>query len=114
MRETLLALAYPLILSASAVYAGCSCWWRRRQRRRGVLPSDVHPAFLGLYRRVPGEEEALEARLMAVKEAERVVRAADVRLGPLYERPVPSSDSAVVRLAEVIVEAEHARTITER
>jgi hypothetical protein len=35
-------------------------------------------------------------------------------LGPLYEVPVPPSDSSVVRLAEVIVEAEHARTIAER
>jgi len=114
MRETLLALAYPLILSASGLYAGVSCWWRRRQRRRGVLPRDVHPFFLRRSREWVREElEATAARLDAIREAEAVVRAADVRLGPLYEAPVPSSELSVVRLAEVIVEAEHARTVTE-
>ena len=114
MRETLLALACPLVLSASGLYAGVSCWWRRRQRRRGVMPSDVHPFFLRRSREWVREElEATAARLDAIREAEAVVRAADVRLGPLYEPPVPSSDVSVVRLAEVIVEVEHARTVTE-
>jgi len=114
MRETLLALACPLILSASGIYAGVSCWWRRRQRRRGVMPRDVHPFFLRRSREWVREElEATAARMDAIREAEAVVRVADVRLGPLYEPPVPSSELSVVRLAEVIVEAEHARTVTE-
>jgi len=114
MRETLLALACPLILSASGIYAGVSCWWRRRQRRRGVMPRYVHPFFLRRSREWVREElEATAARMDAIREAEAVVRVADVRLGPLYEPPVPSSELSVVRLAEVIVEAEHARTVTE-
>ena len=114
MRETLLALACPLILSASGIYAGVSCWWRRRQCRRGVMPRDVHPFFLRRSREWVREElEATAARMDAIREAEAVVRVADVRLGPLYEPPVPSSELSVVRLAEVIVEAEHARTVTE-
>ena len=114
MRETLLALACPLVLSASGLYAGVSCWWRRRQRRRGVLPRDVHPFFLRRSREWVREElEATAARLDAIREAEAVVREADARLGSLYEPPVPSSELSVVRLAEVIVEAEHARTVTE-
>jgi hypothetical protein len=115
MRETLLALAYPFLLSASGLYAGCSCWWRRRQRRRGVMPSDVHPFFFRRSREWVREElETTAARLDAIRAAESVVREADAQLGAFYEAPVPPGDLSVVRLAEVIVEAEHARSIAER
>jgi len=72
MRETLLALSYPLVLCASGVYAGCSCWWRRRQRRRGVLPADVHPAFFGQHRARPVEEQVVPS---VVVTAELIVSA---------------------------------------
>lgn len=105
-------LVVVLVAAGLAVIVRCV---RRRRQRRGVVPRDVGPFFLRRSRLWVEEElAATSARLDVIREAERVVRAADVRLGPLYERPVPSSDSAVVRLAEVIVEAEHARTITER
>lgn len=114
MRETLLALACPLVLSASGLYAGVSCWWRRRQRRRGVVPSDVHPFFFRRSREWVREElETTAARLDAIRAAESVVREADAQLGAFYELPVPPGDLSVVRLAEVIVEAEHARAVTE-
>jgi len=114
MRDALWTVAFVLLLSGSGIYAGVSCWWRRRQRRRGVLPRDVHPFFLRRSREWVREElETTAARLDAIKEAEGVARDAYSRLGPLYESPVPSSDLSVVRLAEVIVEAEHARTVTE-
>jgi hypothetical protein len=114
MRDALWTVAFVLLLSGAGIYAGVSCWWRRRQRRRGVVPRDVHPFFLRRSREwVERELETTAARMDAIREAETVVREADARLGPLYEAPVPSSDSSVVRLAEVIVEAEHARTVTE-
>jgi hypothetical protein len=114
MRASLWVLAFVLIMSASGIYAGVSCWWRRRQRRQGVVPRDVHPFFLRRSRLwVEQELATTAARLDVIKEAEAVMRAASDRLGPLYERPVPPSDSPVVRTAEVIVEVEHARAISE-
>jgi len=59
------------------------------------------------------ELETTAARLDAIRAAESVVREADAQLDAFYELPVPPGDSPVVRLAEVIVEAEHARAVTE-
>jgi len=114
MRASLWVLGYLLVMCLPWLLAGVSSWRRGRRRRLGVVPRDVHPFFLRRSREWVREElEATAARLDAIREAEAVVRAADVRLGPLYEPPVPSSDVSVVRLAEVIVEVEHARTVTE-
>ena len=115
MRASLWVLGYLLVMCSPWLCAGVSSWRRGRQRRRGVLPRDVHPFFLRRSREWVERELAVSAaRLDAIREAEAVVRAADVRLGPLYEVPVPASDASVVRTAELIVEAEHARTISER
>ncbi|MGA5670113.1 hypothetical protein ACPCTG_32110 [Streptomyces pseudogriseolus] len=114
MRETLWALAYVLVMCAPWLCVGVSSW-RRRRRARGVMPRDVRPFFLRRSREWVEHELAVSAaRLDAIREAEAVVRAADARLGPLYEVPVPASDASVVRTAELIVEAEHARSITDR
>ena len=61
-------------------------------------------------RLLAARREAAAARRAVVGEA--VVRAADERLGPLYE--VPVDGSSVTATAELIVEAEHARSITDR
>jgi len=115
MRASLWVLGYLLVMCLPWLLAGVSSWRRGRRRRRlGVVPRDVHPFFLRRSGEWVREElEATAARLDAIREAEAVVREADARLGPLYEPPAPSSELSVVRLAEVIVEAEHARTVTE-
>ncbi|MFC9891482.1 hypothetical protein [Streptomyces pilosus] len=114
MRAALWVVAYVLLMTLPWLVAVVSCWRCARRRRRGVAPRDVHPFFFRRSREWVREELAVTAaRLDVIKAAEGVVREADDRLGSLYESPVPSSDSAVVRLAEVIVEAEHARTVTE-
>jgi len=115
MRAGLWVVAYVLLMCSPWLVAGVSSWRCGRRRRRGAMPRDVRPFFFRRSREWVREElETTAARLDAIKEAEGVVRDAYSRLGPLYEVPVPSSDSSVVRLAEVIVEAEHARTVTER
>ena len=114
MHASLWVLGYLLLMCAPALVAACSGARRRRLRRLGVVPRRSRPVVLARSRMwVAREQEALAARLAVIKEAEAVVRAADVRLGPLYERPVPPADSPVVRTAEVIVEVEHARAISE-
>lgn len=115
MHASLWVVAYLLLMCSPFLLAGVSSWRRGRRRRRGVPPRNARPV---LFRRsrlwVEREQAALAARLDVIKAAEGVVRAADARLGPLYEVPVPSSDLPVVRTAEVIVEVEYARTIAER
>ncbi|MFF7795631.1 hypothetical protein [Streptomyces sp. NPDC007991] len=90
MRETLLGLAYPLILSASFVFAAVSCWWRRRQRRRGRLPGDVFPGFYG-HRARTSREERVESWMRTAREADRIVLDEYERIAPLYEEPTRSA-----------------------
>ena len=115
MHASLWVLGYLLLMCSPFLLAGVSSWRRDRRRQRGVAPRRAHPVVFARSREwVAREEAALAASLDVIKAAEGVVRAADARLGPLYEVPVPSSDSPVVRTAEVIVEVEYARTIAER
>lgn len=115
MRAALWVLGYLLVMCLPWLLAAVSSWRRDRRRRRGVAPRRAHPVLFARSREwVAREEAVLAARLDVVKAAEGVVRAADARLGPLYETPVPPGDSPVVRTAEVIVEVEYARTIAER
>jgi hypothetical protein len=90
------ALVVPAALAVSGVYAGCSCWWRRRQRQRGRRPKDVHPAF-----RAPRPRTALEARVereqCVVRAAESVVYAANARLAALYLSPEEMAGVRVVQ-----------------
>ncbi|WP_371099862.1 hypothetical protein [Streptomyces sp. PU_AKi4] len=115
MRAALWVLGYLLVMCLPWLLAAVSSWRRGRRRQRGVAPKrDTHPVFFRRSREwVAREEAVLAARLAVIKEAEGVVRAADARLSPLYETPVPPGDSPVVRTAEVIVEAEHARVVSE-
>ena len=114
MRAALWVVGYLLVMCLPVLLAGVSSWRRGRRRRRGVLPRRAHPVLFARSREwVAREQEALAARLDVIKAAEGVVRAADARLGPLYECPVPPGESPVVRTAEVIVEAEHARAVSE-
>lgn len=113
MHASLWVLAYLLVMCLPFLLAGVSSWRCDRRRRRGVAPKRRPVLFARSREWVAREQEALAARLDVIKAAEGVVRAADARLGPLYECPVPPGDSPVVRTAEVIVEAEHARAVSE-
>lgn len=95
------ALAYPAILSVSALYAGCSALCRRRRIRRGEPASGVHPAFAK--RQTDIEDRAFRDRMIAAH-AERIAAAEYGRVGHLYDAPtVPASDLAVQEAARVNV-----------
>lgn len=89
------ALAYPAILSASALYAGCSTWCRRRRARRGELPPGVPPIFFGRLDLI-AEVEARAFRGRTVSgHAERIAAAEYERVADLYDVPaVPPVDVA--------------------
>jgi hypothetical protein len=104
MRETLLALAYPLVLAASALCVGCSCWWRRMQRRRGRAAQEVFPGFRPLPRpRRPSLVACVEREYAALREAENVVFAANAELAHLYLEP--EEESAGVEALEAAARA---------
>lgn len=83
LSDWLLSLAPPIILSASAIYAGFVHWRGKRNRRRGVRPHGV-PA---VYERRQEFEERIVRHQMVAREAARIVAAESKRLSPLYEEP---------------------------
>lgn len=94
-----LALAYPAILSASALYAGCSTWCRRRRARRGELTPGVPPVFFGRLDVIAeAEEKAFRAR-MIVGHVERIVAAEYARVAHLYDVPVQAPVGVAAREA---------------
>lgn len=87
------ALAYPALLSGSALYAGCSTWRRRRRARRGELTPGVPPIFFGRLDLI-AEVEARASRAGAIAgHAERIAAAEYERVAGLYDVPaVPPAD----------------------
>ena len=101
--NVLIALASPLVLSASGIYAVCSCWRRRRRAARAEAVARVRAwrlELLALEDEVAlakDRNRVLRSRLQdpawrperkAVQdEAERIVQAVEVRLRDLYDPP---------------------------
>lgn len=91
-----LALAYPAILSVSALYAGCSVLCRRRRIRRGEPAAGVHPVFAQRQADIQAREEQAFRDRMIAGHAERIVAAEYGRVAHLYDPPtVPPCDLAV-------------------
>ena len=112
--NVLIALASPLVLCAAGIYAGCSCWLRRR-RAYSAIPEDLCPVVseetveelrararaledsvvIAEAGRASGrprwvlstDPEAVEARYVVAAIAEQVVREEHDRLRDLYEEP---------------------------
>jgi hypothetical protein len=87
------ALAYPAILSASALYAGCSAWRRRRRARRGEVTPGVPPIFFGRLDLIREVEARASRAGMVAGHAERIAAAEFERVADLYDVPaVPPVD----------------------
>jgi hypothetical protein len=91
-----MALVYPAILSASALYAGCSALCRRRRRRRNQPASDVHPVFV--QRQSDIKDRAFRDR-MIVGHVERIVAAEYERVAHLYDPPTQLPSDLAVQVA---------------
>ncbi|MGW0551927.1 hypothetical protein [Streptomyces altiplanensis] len=72
MGDVLTALAIPVLMCASGIYAACSCWWRRR-----------HPAPP---RHSRSAARPVEPDLTAI--AEGIVRESWAEIEELYRAPV--------------------------
>lgn len=83
MPNLLLNLAYPLILSAAAVYAATVTVRHRRRSQRGLPPQHRTP-LTEARRRLMDEIEA-DKRLR--DDTTRIVTAEWERIGPLYDPP---------------------------
>lgn len=98
------ALAYPAVLSASALYAGCSAWRRRRRARRGELTPGVPPIFFGRLDVIAEAEEKGSQARMVVECMEQIADDQYGRVGHLYDVPaVPPVDVAVREASRVNV-----------
>lgn len=98
------ALAYPAILSASALYAGCSAWRRRRRAQRGELPPGVPPIFFGRLDLIAEVEAQASRARMVADHAERIAAAELERVADLYDVPaVPPVDVAASEATRVNV-----------
>lgn len=98
------ALAYPAILSASALYAGCSALCRRRRARRGEPTPGVHPVFVGRMSVIQEAEDRAFRDRMIAGHAERILAAEYERVAHLYDPPTrPPADHASEERARVNV-----------
>ncbi|MGW6136616.1 hypothetical protein [Streptomyces sp. NPDC055140] len=69
MRDIVLALAVPLLICASGIYAVCDVWWRRRYPAQG---SHAHAGRRLAAERAVADAEAIVAdRYAILAEAER-------------------------------------------
>jgi hypothetical protein len=87
-------LFVPTVLVVSGLYTAFGCWWRRRQRRRGVGPADVFPGFRRFHASRPRRvsvETILAEELGLLREAETVVYAENARVPHLYVEPEEKS-----------------------
>lgn len=69
MRDIVLALAVPLLICASGVYAACDGWWRRR--RPAPAPHSHAGRRLAAERTVADAEAIVADRYAILAEAER-------------------------------------------
>lgn len=84
MREILTGLAYPLIVAASALYAGAHCLWRKHRVRGYRADPAVYP---GSARHLVDLEVRVDREQHIARHAERIVDAELARIGELYEAP---------------------------
>ncbi|GGX72831.1 hypothetical protein [Streptomyces minutiscleroticus] len=84
MTEILLALAYPVVVSASGIAGGAHCLWRRHRARRGHHDPHVYPGSARHHADLAARTARDEA---VVRHAGRIVAAELGRVGDLYETP---------------------------
>jgi hypothetical protein len=94
-----LALAYPAILSASALYAGCSALCRRRRARRNKPAPGVHPVFVKRQSVIQEAKERAFRDRMIAGHAELIVAAEFERVAHLYDAPLQAPVDVAVREA---------------
>ncbi|MFE5194302.1 hypothetical protein ACFVAQ_05420 [Streptomyces sp. NPDC057651] len=69
MRDIVLALAVPLLICASGIYAACDGWWRRRHPAQG--PHSCAGRRIAAERAVADAEAIVADRYAILAEAER-------------------------------------------